>query len=200
MFAAMRLRLGYKSKRPKDRPTSLPYVVIGKNGVRKIVNVRAERVPRHWIAYITYDSPGVIVGKARNDPALVRVYPQIKVEDLAQIAEPGESVQFAGSGDCRDLARFLAKIAHAMAVAEYGLDAFEPWLPKFILGQDDCAMHYYVAGHENKTVASGADHMVSLGTWEDDGLRIGATVRLFCNYGGPNYEIAVGKFKVARQE
>jgi hypothetical protein len=56
-------------------------------------------------------------------------------------------------------------------------------------------MNYYVAGHENKTVDENGDHQITLGTWEDDGLRIGAKIRLFCKYGTPDYEVAVGQFK-----
>jgi hypothetical protein len=86
-----------------------------------------------------------------------------------------------------------------MATAEYGLDAFEPWLPGFILGKDDCAMHYFVAGHENKSADEKGDHSITLGTWENDGSRIGARIRLFCRYGTPDYEVAVGKFKEPRK-
>jgi hypothetical protein len=94
-----------------------------------------------------------------------------------------------------ELARFLGKIAHATAVAVYGLDGFDPWLPRFILGQDDSEASYYVAGHENKTVDNQGVHMVSLGTWDDDGERIGARIRLFCKYGSPDYEVAVGRLR-----
>ena len=93
----------------------------------------------------------------------------------------------------------MAKIAHGMAVAEYGLEAFDPWLSSFILGEDNCALHYYVATHENKTVETSGDHRVSLGTWEHDASVIGATIRLFCRYGSPDYEVAVGKLKIASQ-
>ena len=195
MFAALRLRFDYKSKRPKDRPKSLPYTIVGTDGIVRTVDVPAKKVPRHWIAFVTADSPGVIVGRERNEVARVSVYSMFDPADFAKIAQPGEQIRFAGSGEGRDLARFLAKIAHATAAAEYGLDAFEPWLPNFILGKEDCSMHYYVAGHENKTVDNKGDHIVTLGTWNNDGLRIGARIRLFCRYGTPDYEVAIGRFK-----
>ncbi len=195
MFAAVRLRSGYKSKRPKDRPKSLPYTVIGKDGVPRTVEVPAKKVPRHWIAFVTADSPGVIVGRGRTEPACIAMYSMYDPADFAAIARPGEQVRFSGAGEGRDFARFLAKIAHAMSVAEYGLDAFDPWLPDFILGKDDCALHYYVAGHENKAVDNNVDHSISLGTWANDGVRLGARIRLFCKHGTPDYEVAVGEFK-----
>jgi hypothetical protein len=195
IFAAMRLRMDYKSKRPKDRPLSLPYTIISKDGVRKIVDVPAKMVPRHWTTYTTLTSPGVIIGRLPDAEANINVFEQYLENDFAKIASQGESVQFQTAIRARDFARFIAKIAHAITVAAYGLDAFEAWLPNFILNKDSCAFHYYVSGHENKSVDTKGDHSVSLGTWESDGLRIAATVRLFCRYATPSYMVAVGKFK-----
>lgn len=195
MFAAMRLRLNYKSKRPKDRPKSLPYKVISKDGVSRIIEVPARSVPRHWMTFLTQTSPGVIQGRSRTEAAGVSPYSIFNPSDFTAIAHEDESIQFVGAGEGRDLARLLAKIAHGISVAQHGIDAFEAWLPDFILGKDDCAMHYYVAGHENKTVDDKGDHSVTVGTWEDDGVRIGVRIRLFCKYGTPDYEVAVGKLK-----
>jgi hypothetical protein len=142
--------------------------------------------------------PGVIIGLPPNAPGRGSVITQFNQDDIKALADrlrPGDGIQIKGSGEGRDLARLMAKIAHGIAVAEYGLDAFDPWLPNFILGKDDCALHYYVAGHENKTIETSGDHRVSLGTWEHDASLIGATVRLFCRYASPNYEVAVEKLK-----
>jgi hypothetical protein len=202
MFAAMRLRHAYKSKRPKDRPHSLPFTFITHYGFNKRIKVPARLVPRYWLTLVMSQSPGIILGISPKTPALSSAYWQYHEQDLKDLLKwyPGYKIKLEGAGEVRDLTRLIAKIAHAMAVAEYGLDAFEPWLPQFILGKDDCSLHYYVAGHENKTVESLGDHKISLGTWENDGLRIGATVRLFCRYGSPDYEVAVGKFKESRHE
>jgi hypothetical protein len=200
MFAAVRLRFEFKSKRPKDRPKSLPYTVIGVDGIARVINVPSKKVPRHWMAFLTNASPGIIVGRGRKDVVGCATYPMYDPADFAKLVSPGEKIKFAGSGTVGELARFLSKIAHATAVAAYGLDSFEPWLQNFILGKDDCDFSYYVAGHENKTVDNKCDHSVSLGTWEDDGLRIGARVRLFCKYGTPDYEVAVGKFKICFEQ
>ena len=199
MFAAVRLRFEFKSKRPKDRPKSLPYRVIGRDGVARVIDVPAKKVPRHWMAFITNASPGIIAGRGRQDVVGGGTYPMYDPSDFARLIRPGEKIQFTGSGTAGELARFLSKIAHATAVAAYGLESFDPWLQKFILGNDDCDFSYYVAGHENKMVDNKGEHSVSLGTWENDGLRIGARVRLFCKYGTPDYEVAVGRFKTRRE-
>jgi hypothetical protein len=199
-FAALRLRLDFKSKRPKDRPKSLPFRVVGFDGVTRTIKIPAKRVPKYWLAYTTETSPGIIVGRKPTEAARGGVYSMWDTSDMKALSDYGGQITLQGAGDGRDLARFLAKIAHGMAVAEYGLDAFEAWLPSFILGRDDCVMHYYVAGHENKTVDDKGTHSISLGTWGDDGLRIGARIRLFCKWGTPDYEVAVGKFKEPRKK
>jgi hypothetical protein len=196
MFAANRLRAGWKSKRPKERPKSLPHTIIGVDGVKRIVDIPANKVPRRWANYVTLGSPGIVVGRTRDAPWIVTGQWQYSQEDLAQILKPGESITFEGDNfEMPDLARFLAKMAHAMAVALYGLDAFEHWLPNFILGKDDCTFHYLVSGRPNSSTDQRGDHQISLGTFENDGIRIGATIRLFCRFGTPDYDVAVGKFK-----
>jgi hypothetical protein len=200
MFAAMRLRHAYKSKRPKNRPTSLPFTFIDRYGFSRRIKIPAKLVPRYWLTWVMAQSPGIILGLPPEAPALGAAYWQWHEQDIKDLAKwyPGYRIKLEGAGEIRDLSRLIAKIAHAMAVAEYGVDAFDPWLPQFILGKDDCTLHYYVTGHENKTVETLGDHKISLGTWENDGVRIGATVRLFCRYGSPDYEVAVGKFKEPR--
>jgi hypothetical protein len=195
MFAALRLRMGFKSKRPKERPKSLPFTFIGTNGSQRIVEIPAKKVPKCWTTYVTNDSPGIIEGKSRTAPAPILVQTLFEPEDFKDVALPGESVQLRGSGNARDLARLMAKIAHCAVVAEIGLDAFEPWLQKFILDQDDCSLHYYVGAVPNHTVDPKGDHSLNLGTWGNDGIRIGVRIRLFCKYGTPDYEVAVGKLK-----
>jgi HNH endonuclease len=200
MFAATRLRAGYKSKRPKERPKSLPHTIIGVDGQTRIVDIPANKVPRRWANYVTFGPPGIIVGRCRCAPWPATLQWQFSEEDLRGILQPGESITFDGVDfEMRDLARLLAKIAHAMTVAVHGLESFEPWLPNFILGRDDCTLHYFVAGCPNSSPDQQGEHKIALGTWENDGVRIGALVRLFCRFATPDYQIAVGRFKSRRQ-
>jgi hypothetical protein len=199
-FAALRLRLDFKSKRPKDRPESLPFTIKSKDGVARVVQIPANRVPKYWFAYITETSPGIFVGRKPDEPARAAVYSMFDTQDFAALSDLGDQISVPGAGDGRDLARLLAKIAHAAAIAEYGIEAFEPWLPNFILGKDNCTLHYYVAGHENKNTDQKGIHSISLGTWKSDGVHIGARIRLFGRWGTPDYEVAVGRFKQACNE
>src|SRR5580704_808673 len=53
MFAAMRLRHAYKSKRPKERPTSLPFNFTDRYGFKRRIKVPAKLTPRYWMTMIT---------------------------------------------------------------------------------------------------------------------------------------------------
>jgi hypothetical protein len=99
MFAALRLRHGYKSKRPKERPKSLPFTIIGKDGSSRIVNIPANKVPRYWVTYVTLTSPGVIIGLPPNALGRGSVITQFNQDDIKALADrlrPGDSIQKKG--------------------------------------------------------------------------------------------------------
>lgn len=202
MFAALRLRHGFKSKRPKERPQHLPFTLTHHSGAQHRINIPARLVPRYWLTLVTSHDPGIILGMDPHAAGVGALRWQWQQQDVDKLLRwyPGYSLTFSGAGEIRDLMRLMAKIAHAMAVAEYGVDSFDPWLTGFILGKDDSSLSYYVAGQVNETVDISGDHKVSLGTWRDDGIRIGAIVRLFCRYASPDYRVAVGKFKEPHQK
>ena len=200
-FASMRLREGYKSKRPKERPTSITLKFFTDDGKEQFIQIPAHEAPRYWMTFITPSSPGKVLGKAaHSDPSPAALITQFVPEDLATLSKYGNHVSIRGSGTIGDLSRFIAKIAHGAAVAEYGLDGFDAWLPEFILGNDVSNFDYFVAGHENATAEREGDHKIMLGTWDNDGIRLGALVRLFCKYGGPDYTVAVGQLKIPFQQ
>jgi hypothetical protein len=96
----------------------------------------------------------------------------------------------------RPYAKMLAKIAHAFACADSGVDSFEPLLPGFILGTDETDSHYFV-GCFVRDLPPEADalHRVHLETAElGDGRRyLVANMRLFAKFGAPQYHVVVGK-------
>ena len=195
MFAALRLRMEYKSKRPKERPKSLPFLVTGADGIERKIDVPASKVPKFWTTAITLGPPGIIAGVDPKSLVLISVYTMYDPNDMAYFSNIGNSVKLIGSGDVRDLFRLFAKIAHGFAVAIYGIDSFVPWLPEFILGDDTCNLQYYVAGYENKIPDLAGDHKISIGTVESDPNILMASVRLFCKFGAPEYDVAVGRLR-----
>ena len=103
-FAALRLRLDFKSKRPKDRPKSLPFRVTGHDGIVRTVKIQANRVPKYWLAYVTETSPGIIVGRQPSDVARGAAYWMIDTDDMKALSDYGTQITISGAGDGRDLA------------------------------------------------------------------------------------------------
>lgn len=87
------------------------------------------------------------------------------------------------------IARMIAKIAHGAAVAELGLDAFEPLLPDIIMGRSDHIFHLVgnVSKRGRKRVAL---HRITL---ELEQGFIVANVQLFARLRGPIFQAVVGR-------
>jgi hypothetical protein len=91
--------------------------------------------------------------------------------------------------------RFLAKMAHAMAVAEFGYDAFEPFLPDIILGKSKTYCHYIGGEMEvpepEDSEVSCRIHVNELAGDEDSLITV--HVQLFPNYGSPIHHVVAGR-------
>lgn len=93
------------------------------------------------------------------------------------------------------LTKMLAKIGHAFAVAEVGLDGFQPLLPNAIRGIAPWYPGYLVGGDPNPVPKSEYTNEVGLhksssSTGQDYLL---ARIRLFGDLGAPVYQAVVGK-------
>lgn len=98
--------------------------------------------------------------------------------------------------DNQMLTRMLAKIAHSFAVAELGLDKFEPRLVSLITRGDISTMNL-VGGDDalnDGERPSEALHELALGYQRINGTAyVVARIRLFASSGGPFYSVVVGE-------
>lgn len=91
--------------------------------------------------------------------------------------------------------RFLAKTAHALAVADFGYDAFEHLLPDIILGRSKSYCH--LIGGEME-VPEPEENEIScrcvLGEFAgDDDVLVAVKIQLFPMYGSPIHDVVVGR-------
>lgn len=89
----------------------------------------------------------------------------------------------------------LAKIAHAITVAEFGLHRFEPWLPPIILGQDpDWAWLVGGIGQSVEPVEKLHEIQWDVAPRPELGGQYLVTVRirLFAEMGGPHALVIAG--------
>ncbi|WP_241557461.1 hypothetical protein [Croceibacterium ferulae] len=97
------------------------------------------------------------------------------------------------------LALTLAKIGHAYAAAEFGLDNFEPFLPAIIRGERGC-IHTYVGGDVEQLQDPGLLHSIRLrlghpsyGSRADFLLMV--SIGLLSQFGSPTALVIVGRAK-----
>lgn len=99
------------------------------------------------------------------------------------------------SWDSQMFSRMLAKIGHALVVAELGSTTFRPLLLNFICDGDVRAMNL-IGGepHDTPVLKSKALHELAIGYQRVNGTTyVVARVQLFAPHGGPRYYVVVGE-------
>lgn len=137
MFKVHRIKGGYPTRRPKDRPKNLPVTFV--TGEKEVsISVPVKHYPNILIMPI-FQPPGMLRG----------LKPSMSWDDMkivGEIQKPSKIIgadSFKTSVDFnpRTFTRLLAKIAHCVAVVRYGVDGFRPFLIKHILEDDPYAPH-----------------------------------------------------------
>jgi hypothetical protein len=140
-----------------------------------------------------HTKPGILTGSnadADFTGSLWMKYDQTAIEKLGR---PGETIGGLGVIDPIVFARVLAKIAHSLAAAEPEFrDEFNPFLPDIILGKSKSVFHY-VSGTAAPEPDPKGLHNLHIGWRELWPHYLVAYVRLFCNWGTPDYMIVVGE-------
>lgn len=193
-WVSPRAHLGLPSSKPKttsrigrwtDNGEELPSNFAG-------LSFRFEEVPLPDRAFVIMLldllPPGILEGRAPTEkfPAT-----GMAIHASGPWAEPnpGERVGIFEPFDPVVLGRFLAKVAHGAAVASFGLDGFEPFLPDLIKG-NAAEISHHVGGSGKRGRRRPALHRVALGT--RCGLLL-ADIQLFAKFGLPPYQVVVGR-------
>lgn len=154
---AVRTHEKMPSRNRKRRPTHLP-ILVERDGIERPEMVPIDHHPTLLILPEYLDAPGMIgarpaghlrerdhVFHKKNDPALKKVRALLEGRSFA--------VDNKIHGDC--YARMLAKIAHGMMVAAYGLDNVAPFLLDIILRGDLSKASYFI-GRDDTDLTGGA--------------------------------------------
>jgi len=184
------------TRRPKERPTTLPLEIIRTDGVRERGTVPAEGFPGVCFGF-RWPAPGLLLGQPPADNfegELVARF--IEREVWAHATPDGRKVKL-GAVNMLLFARMLAKIAHSYAVANLGLSAFSPMLPDLILGRS-AAAPWLVGGDASRPPpeTDPSLHHVYLQRCLTSGVEyVLVAVRLFAFVGMPRYHVVVGAAK-----
>jgi HNH endonuclease len=113
-----------------------------------------------------------------------------KMGRFAETLPPFDSVSLGNQGDGTDLARMLAKIAHAYALAEG--ETFRPLLTDIILNKPPLRIGHCVGGFPGKSKGADDLHEIEISNfWRNDYVVV--EVQLFADRSLPTYVIVVGE-------
>lgn len=206
MMGAMRLRHKFPSRNRKKRLGTLPVKAVFLNGDHELavpIEDFAAYFPVLW-----FQPPGIMVDR---DPSLnvsIRGEFWRFSSELTAKSIGAEALAYGGEFDFIAFARMLAKIGHAFAVAQLGVDGFAPTLLD-IIHKRYKRLHdvwHFIGGEPQTSEPRSHDikttlHELQLYHYSDvaDGI-ITCQVRLFSTLKGPEgqgmpiYEIVVGHF------
>ena len=193
MLGPTRLHFNLQTRRPNERPDVLGAEVLIDEKF-KLVDVPRSEFPT-WLWMFDLSAPGIL----RNDPSgniCAEGYTLIPIAD-----DIIEKVRRVGGGkavstmpiDPGLLCRFLAKVAHAYAVAQYGIGGFRPLLPDLILG--DLSQAGYLVGGQRapRDDAKNSLHYVGARFEKNNGDELAViSIHLFAFLGTPVYQDAAG--------
>jgi hypothetical protein len=135
------------------------------------------------------DEAGIVCGRApgQRPSGQLLICPSPNFAERFSKLPFGTSVLFTGNPD--KFALMLGKIAHAYAVANCGIDGFEPLIPDILINNSG-DIFYYVGGAKDRQSA-GLDsiHQISMNF---KGNAVAVYVRLFSNLDTPAYRVIVG--------
>lgn len=206
MFSPIRAKLGMRSRHKKVRQKKLA-LEVHFEGRYATHNLPIDDYPT-IVGLFSFDLPRLLSGKLPQidgsrlaAPGLygLNIDVQSYIEKYAS-KHGAKGVSF-GKINPGLFSRMLAKVAHAYAVAEYGLDGFTPLLLDLILkGSDDASD---LVGGELETPRSAIRpqetidlHAIMLDEREIRGkLYLMATIQLFACLGAPTYYVVVGELK-----
>jgi hypothetical protein len=92
-----------------------------------------------------------------------------------------------------EFCQMLAKIGHAFAVAELGIDSFRPFLIPYIVRSELSDCDKYIGGRGEDEMVSSELHELSLIAGGSDHEFVVVRIRLLAKLGTPTYFLVVGE-------
>lgn len=194
VFLAPRIQLGLPSRRKKKRPTHLPLDVPSLEGTTT-TQVAIADYPGLLVTFL-FPPPSILIG---GDAAEVFTG-RVSVSQLPGFQQnlerfPDRKVTWRLNLDASVYGRVIAKIAHAFAVAKFGIDGFRPTLPKYILESEPLKLGTYVGGDPISTDSPSEAFYEVSAEWEQWGNArlLMVRVRIFANrQASPVYLVVAG--------
>ena len=144
-----------------------------------------------WV--LTLEPPAALSGQS-NGGMLGLVWPWIwtfadvsKISKLGPVEKLGSKLEL----DTTKFCQFLSKVAYCSTIAQYGIESFTSPLPSLILSGSPLICDH--VGGTDEEIYFDRSGLHSISVLNDDGY-IKVYISLLASYGGPKYEIVVGRF------
>lgn len=201
MFGAYRIKVGFPTRHPEQRPSYLPLSIETRRGSKDKIRIPASEHPS-GILLVKFPPPGILSGKPPPelgetvhyegwlhipDPSTIRV--NLSRSDVMEF--------IAANFDELAFAQLLAKVALSYSVAESKkLLPMDSLLPRLIRGETDEFRHFIGGNPEDMPSLPGVIHRLSLKHEHEpfDGCtHYVANVQLFAYLGAPQYKIVIAE-------
>lgn len=191
LWPAIRTVLAMQTRRPEKRQKSIP-LILESNGEKKTIDVPLTEFPL-YLPMPLFNPPGIIVGSLPTKSIS---------EQLSFIHVAGPSFEEVGryhdadfvgarlTFSPQDFARTLAKIAFTAAVYTLGNAPFSNTpIRRVILGDDPCVGHWVGAWTGEVVNEAKGLHAMQI---RSSGSDIHVILRLFAQFGAPEYHVVLG--------
>jgi len=202
MLGATRIHLGLRTRRPKERPPSLP-TFVETEGSFEMKDVAIQDHP-YIMTMIELPPPKVLNRLGGGKQGHIRVwFKDIQGNTNERISRLGQGVQIRNIIPINEFGRVIAKIAHSYAISLLGVDAFDPMLLDFILGKKENVFDF-VGGPDEVTEFQRDEarlhhlDLVALSNPDRTDLPhlLIANINLFSCFRAPVYQVVVGTLTI----
>ncbi len=189
MFWVLRVQRnvrGLKSKHPK-----IPVKIFTADGSVERIRIPPDEIP-FGATFPIFKRALLFTNRGGNerDGMKLRYY-----VDQSRIASAKESGIHGMPSEIpvRSFVRMLCKIAHCTAIADFGIDAFEPLLPELILGK---SYNYWrdLVGTEDEPFRCIPEEIHECETFTNGEMLL-VKIQLFASIGAPVYHVITGRLR-----
>ncbi len=192
LLPTIRAVLGMQTRRPKRRPMTLPLVLESK-GVQRTIQVPLTNFPL-YLPILRLPQPGAIAGGSNANNVSIKIdFMHIAGPSFESVSHSYSDVDFVGARITfhpEEFARTLAKIAFCAGVYTLGLTPLRNSpIRQVILGKDRDIWHWVGSWTGDPMNEAKGLHAMQVRAIGSD---IHIILRLFAQFGAPEYHVVLG--------
>ena len=195
IYRPVRAHLGLPTRRKKEFPKKLPLTFLLRDSEIK-VDLPIKEHPHYFLTFDIVKPPLFLTGET-SDIFYVRAVAIGYQADYSQRASslPVQTIAHDAAVDYLGVCSLIAKIAHAFAIVECGIDSFDPLLLDIIYGKPVPFSRYIGGGYALGQITAMPDmHRCRIIEKNIDGvIYFLCDVQLFSIFGAPIYQVVVGR-------